>query len=100
MQKVFLLFLLYFLSQGIFAQDNLPTINATSANVDIRVGDDYFAKGGWILDSSKKPDIFSIGSKWLYETKQVTFTTDIDSISFNVKPNGKVSLRATTSCMM
>ncbi|MEO6675412.1 MAG: DUF998 domain-containing protein [Ginsengibacter sp.] len=89
MQKVFLLFLLLFVSQEIFAQDNLRTIKATSMSVDIRVDNDYFAKGGWALDSSKKPDVFSIGSKWLYKTKKVTFTTDIDSISFNVQPNGK-----------
>jgi hypothetical membrane protein len=89
MQKKLLLFLLLSISIKTFAQENLPTIKASSLNVDIRVDDDYFAKGGWILDPTKKPDIFSIGSKWLYDSKKVTFTTDIDSISFNVKPNSK-----------
>ncbi len=89
MKTAFYLLLLLFLNQEIFAQENLPTIRATSTSVDIRVGDEYFAKGGWILDPTKKPDIFSIGSKWLYETKRVTFTTDLDSISFNVQPDSK-----------
>ncbi|MCC6727298.1 MAG: DUF998 domain-containing protein, partial [Saprospiraceae bacterium] len=87
MQKSFLLFLLCLVGLNIFAQKNLPTIKATSTTVDIRVGDDYFVKGGWVLDASKNPDIFSIGSKWLYETKKVSFITDIDSISFDVKPS-------------
>ena len=102
MQKAFYLLLLLFLNQEIFAQENLPTIKANSLNVDIRVDDDYFAKGGWTLDPTKKPDIFSIGSKWLYETKKVTFTTDIDSISVNIKPNSKynfiILLKEKTPC--
>jgi hypothetical membrane protein len=57
--------------------------------VDIRVGDDYFAKGGWQLEPSKKPDVFSIGSKWVYKTKRVSFITDIDSISFDAAPGNK-----------
>ena len=91
MQKAFYLFLLLFLSQKILAQQNLPAIRANSTSIDIRVGEEYYAKGGWTLDPNKKPDIFSIGSKWLYKTKKVTFTTDIDSISFNVQPNAKYS---------
>jgi hypothetical membrane protein len=65
---------------------HLPTIKATSASVDIRVGNDYFSKGGWILDPQKKPDVFSIGSQWPYDYKKVTFITDVDSISFAVQP--------------
>jgi hypothetical membrane protein len=102
MQKALYLFLLLFISREILAQENLVTIKANSTNVDIRVDDDYFAKGGWILDPTKKPDIFSIGSKWLYETKKVTFTTDIDSISINIKPNSKynfiILLKEKTPC--
>jgi hypothetical membrane protein len=102
MQKAFYLFLLLFINQEIFAQENLPTIKANSLNVDIRVDDDYFAKGGWTLDPTKKPDIFFIGSKWLYETKKVTFITDIDSISFKVQPDSKhnfiVILNGKTPC--
>ena len=88
MQRIIYLF--FFLSVGYstFAQDSLPTIKATSDKVDFKVGDDFFAKG-WILEPDKKPDVFSVGSKWLYNTKKITFTTDIDSISFNVQPGKK-----------
>lgn len=104
MQKVFFLFLCIFLSQKIFAQKSLPIIRATSTAVDIRVGDEYFAKSGWVLEPAKKPDVFSIGSKWWYNTKKVTFITNIDSISFNVQPAHKydfvILLNATTPCYM
>lgn len=89
MNKAILLILSLFLSLNCFSQQNLPTIKANSTAVDIRVDDDYFVKGGWTLDSTKKPDIFSIGSKWLYDSKQVTFITDIDSLSVSIPPNSK-----------
>ncbi|MEO6230870.1 MAG: DUF998 domain-containing protein [Ferruginibacter sp.] len=86
MQKVLLTIFFVGFSLSTMAQQQLPTISANSEKVDIRVGDDYFSKGGWILEPAKNPDIFSIGSKWHYESKRVTFITDIDSISFNVQP--------------
>jgi hypothetical membrane protein len=89
MKKFIFFFISSFFSNLIFGQEALPTINATSKSVDIRVGDDYFAKGGWRLDSTKIPDIFTIGSKWNYDHKKVSFITDIDSISFDVKPGCK-----------
>lgn len=100
MQKVLFLFLFSFYS--VSGQDSLPTIKATSSSVDIRVGDDYFIKGGWYLEPDKKPDVFSIGSKWTYESKRVSFITDIDSISFDVRPGGKydfiIVLNETVPC--
>ena len=78
-----------FTEQTIFGQDSLPSVKATSTMVDIRVGNDFFSKGGWMLEPNKKPDVFLIGSKWLYETKRVTFITDIDSISFDVQPGNQ-----------
>ena len=89
MQKAICLLLLLICSRAVFAQEKLPVIKAKSLNVDIRVDDDYFIKGGWTLDPTKKPDIFSIGSKWMYQTKKVTFTTDIDSITVSIPPNSK-----------
>lgn len=79
--------LLFCLCINAHSQEDLPTIKSTSSEVDIRVGEDYFAKGGWHLDPGADPDVFSIGSKWNYKSKKVSFITDIDSISFNVKPN-------------
>ncbi len=102
MQKIYFLFICLLVGNVIFAQVALPIIKATSTSVDIRVGDEYFAKGGWILDSTKKPDIFSIGSKWLYDTKKVSFITNMDSISFDVKPDSRynfiVLLNQKTPC--
>jgi hypothetical membrane protein len=102
MKNTILTFVLLMIRMTIFGQDSLPVIKATSEKVDIRVGNEYFLKGGWALDPNKKPDVFSIGSKWVYETKKVTFTTNIDSISFNVKPGNKynfiVVLNDTVSC--
>jgi hypothetical membrane protein len=102
MQKVLLLLLSFFASLKSFSQDHLPTIKANSTSVDIRVDDDYFVKGGWILDSTKKPDVFSIGSKWLYTTKKVTFITAIDSISADIHPNSTfnfiILLHEKTTC--
>ena len=102
MKNTMLTFVLLMIGMVIFGQDSLPVIKATAEKVDIRVGNEYFAKGGWALDPNKKPDVFSIGSKWIYETKKVTFTTDIDSISFDVKPGNKynfiIVLNDTISC--
>lgn len=88
-RRLLLLFLLLICAQTISAQDHVPTIRASSPVADIKVGDDFFAKGGWRLEPHKDPDIFSIGSKWNYKNKKVTFTTDLDSISFNVQPGNK-----------
>lgn len=102
MKNTMLTFVLLMIEMAIFGQDSLLAIKATSEKVDIRVGNEYFVKGGWALDPNKKPDVFSIGSKWVYEEKKVTFTTNIDSISFNVKPGNKynfiIILNDTVSC--
>ncbi len=89
MKKRILLFLLISYGVRAFPQQNFPIIKADSLYIDVRVDDDYFVKAGWILDSTKKPDIFYVGSKWLYETKKITFITDSDSISVNMKPGDK-----------
>lgn len=67
-----------------FSQQKLPIIKATSPFVDIRDGE-YFEKGNWRIAPEVKPDVYST-----YVTrkgKRVTFYTDLDSISFDVKPN-------------
>lgn len=100
--KIAFALILLSVTSNVFAQDNLPTINATSEIVDIRVGDDFFLKGGWHLDPETNPDVFSIGSKWIYSNKEVTFITDIDSISFYVDPGNTydfiVIFNETTPC--
>lgn len=65
----------------LFAQKNLPVINATSKLVDIREGDE-FSKGQWTLVPEMKPDIYITNNK----NAKVTFYTDQDSISFVARP--------------
>ncbi len=48
------------------------------------MANDLFLKNGWILEPSKKPDVYVIRSKWFYKSKKITFSSDIDSLSFNV----------------
>ncbi|SFD14943.1 Transglutaminase-like superfamily protein [Chitinophaga sp. CF118] len=72
-------------AQLLFAQKELPVIRATGKSVNIRDGNN-FKKNGWTIAPEIKPDIYftkPIPGK----TKKVTFYTDIDSISFDVKTN-------------
>ena len=62
------------------SQDEVPIIKATSLEVDIKDGND-FKKNVWRIVPEINPDIYTTSSK------KVTFYTDIDSITFNVKPD-------------
>ncbi|MCF3111154.1 transglutaminase-like domain-containing protein [Niabella sp. CC-SYL272] len=75
------LVLLYsiFLTPAALAQKALPVIKATSASVDIR-NDDKLAKKVWRVVPEKPLDVYTTSAK------QVTFYTDIDSISFTIGP--------------
>lgn len=66
------------------AQERLPVINATSRMVDIRDGN-IFKKAEWKISPELKPDIYVTSNK----NAKVTFYTDLDSISFFVKPDFK-----------
>ena len=79
-KKLRLLFFLFFIGQSLLAQQKLPVINANSKKVDIKDGKD-FKKATWTIVPEAKPDIYTTSSK------RVTFYTDIDSISFKIKPN-------------
>jgi hypothetical protein len=80
--KLPLLLILIFIGQPLPARQKLPIIRATSKTVDIRDGVS-FQKGTWTITPSLKPDIYQAKSK------RVSFHTDLDSISFNVKPDHK-----------
>ena len=86
MRKLSILFLFCFANilPGL-AQNSLPSIKASTSKLDIRVGTEFFSKDGWTLEPNKNPDVFSVGSKWPYTTKKVTFVTNLDSISFDVQ---------------
>lgn len=71
-------------AQLLSAQQKLPIIKATSLKVDIRDGDDL-RKGAWTITPKVKPDVYA--TAFSSKPRKVTFYTDQDSISFNVKPN-------------
>lgn len=85
MKKQLLTVLLSVATISLFSQQasNLKLIKATSAKMDIRDGDG-FLKGTWGINTSLKPDVYEseLG------TKRISFYTDIDSISFDVVPQG------------
>lgn len=70
--------------QSAFAQNKLPVIKANSKRVDIKEGS-IMKKGYWTISPEIKPDVYTASEK----NCKVTFYTDIDSISFVVKPNLK-----------
>ncbi|MEL7120181.1 MAG: DUF4932 domain-containing protein [Bacteroidota bacterium] len=82
MQKNILLSLLLLVGTTL-AHAQMPVIKASSSSVDIRDGD-YLSKGNWTLMPDLKPDPYETTVE---KSKTVTFYTDIDSISFKVKPN-------------
>ena len=79
-----LLIIAILLSQTLFAQVKLPIIKATSKSVDVRDGN-TFRKNAWNISPEIKPDIYTTPFKHV----NVTFYTDIDSISFLVETDKK-----------
>jgi len=78
--KIFILIVLGISSQTIIAQNELKIIRANSITADIRDGK-TLRKGYWRIVPETNPDIYTTSAK------KVTFYTDIDSISFDIKPN-------------
>jgi hypothetical protein len=69
--------------QSSLAQEGLPVLRANSRSVDIQDGD-RFLKGHWTIDPSVALDIYDAVRP--AEDKTVTFTTDAESLSFDVQP--------------
>ena len=61
-------------------QEGIPVIKATSISVDIK-DDNNLIKNAWSIVPEENPDVYTTSGK------RVTFYTDIDSISFSIKPN-------------
>ncbi len=76
-------FLISFLILSHFSFGQTPIIKATSSKVDIK-NDGHLSKGSWTLMPDLKPDIYQTNVNG--KSKKVIFYTDIDSISFIVKP--------------
>lgn len=68
--------------QSTYAQQKMPVILANSIKVDIKQ-DDRLVKNAWKISPKINPDVFKTSAK------KVTFYTDVDSISFDVKPKAK-----------
>lgn len=83
--KIVLISLFTLFSVFLFSQEksNLKLIKANSMMVDIRIDSILYKQAGTI-DVSVNPDILDCSR----DTKKVTFYTDVDSISFDITPDG------------
>lgn len=70
--------------QLIFCQNTLPILKANSQVISIKEGD-YFFKNNWGASSEVELDTY-VTNKFDGE-KEITFYSDIDSLSFIVEPN-------------
>ena len=81
--KIVITLLISFLYVNINAQ--VPIVRANSKMIKIKDGEKIYEKGYWTPYTELNPNIFSTFTK---KKKSVTFYTDIDTISFKVKPKG------------
>jgi len=72
------------LTKSSYERNKIPVIKAKSAMVDVRDGG-VFKKAFWHISPKLSPDRYTTSTK----NGKVTFITDLDSISFEVKPNIK-----------
>ena len=80
---IFLIVTALFIRCSVFAQnDNLPVVKANSVRVDIKE-DDVLQEKVWQIVPGIELDV------WSTSAKEVTFYTDIDSISFTIDPKIK-----------
>lgn len=82
MRKIFYILIMSVLSSSGLIAQNLPVIKATSKNVKIRDGAN-FKENYWVIFPETKPDIYYVDIP--RRDQKVTFITDNDSISFDVK---------------
>ena len=76
--------LLTITSQFVFAQEQLPILKTNKIIISIKEGNSDY-KDSWTIAPEVKPDVF-VTQKFT-GTQIITFYSDIDSISFTVKPN-------------
>lgn len=81
---VFILVLILFSGGEVYSQEkSMKVIKANSTVVSIRDGSDYY-KETWTIMPEVNPDVYTTR----FGEKRITFYTDKDSISFDVKPEG------------
>lgn len=83
MKPIFFILAL-FLSIGAFAQKKLPVIRATSKRAQILEANNPVSR--WGLSPETKPDVYVTNK--LTAPTPITFKTDIDSLTFTLKPGG------------
>lgn len=84
MKRFQLVFALLLLAQIAFPQHKIPIISANSKNVCVLDGEHY-RKGWWYIMPATKPDLYIVENP--KKPHKVTFYTDLDTISFDVKYN-------------
>ena len=78
--------LLLLVTPQLFAQKKVPVLRTNSTNISIKEGD-FLYKDVWHISPEAKPDVFV--TNHFSGTKKVTFYSELDSITFTVKPNRK-----------
>jgi hypothetical membrane protein len=72
-----------------FSQQKLPVLKSDSTTINIKIDDE--SVGYWQVDSDTKPgtdfDVFRMDRS--FKVKKVTYVSNNDSISFNIKPDEK-----------
>ncbi|MBL0358307.1 MAG: retropepsin-like domain-containing protein [Chitinophagaceae bacterium] len=86
-----LFLVLIIFSNQTFAQEKTKLVKATSQKVAIKDGTNPITKWWEYLQKDVKPVVFHIAK--INQNRKVTFYTDIDSISFDVKPNNKYDFK-------
>lgn len=67
-----------------FAKGKLPVVKANSRELDVRFGEKFY-KNGWSANLEYKPSVWNTTTA---VGPRVTVYTDLDSISFKMKPKG------------
>lgn len=82
--KISLIAFFFIAGQFIYAQKNIPIIKSTSKKIDIRDGNNL-KKQWWTISPELNPDVYETNSLG----QKVTFITDKDSISVEIKKDTK-----------
>lgn len=75
---------LFAVSQTCCGETKSPIMTSDSQTLDVSVDGNLLAKDGWTLSPDFDPDVFIIRSRLPYKSKQVTFSSLADSVSFDV----------------
>src|ERR1700689_3729664 len=88
-RKMFLLSFIFLFYQIVFAQNKLPVLKSDSTTINIKIDGENV--GFWHVDADTKPgtdfDVFTLERS--FKKQKVSYTSNNDSISFNVKPGEK-----------